>query len=132
MKKISFFILLMAVVLVNSIYGQNNNSQYLKVAPQNISDQNKPAATPHVLTETEVPLPDGFPKFIDTGNPDSDYDVYAKAKDKWISDNSEKYKQYQDACQSKKHKISTTELEQAPDYKKKEINNNPDKYTIVE
>jgi len=40
------------------------------------------------------PLPDDFPKYINTGNPEKDQEDYQQRREQWIKENPELYKSY--------------------------------------
>ena len=61
----------------NPVVGQDNKTKQFGLSPP---DRNGS-------------LPQGFPRFIDTGNPDLDEENHTKEKAKWIENNNELYKE---------------------------------------
>ena len=73
-------------------------------------------------------LPQDFPKYINTGNPDADQNRYAEEKQNWIGHNPDLYKKI--SGDNNRRIILKQEFDQMPDGKKKIIKENPDKYII--
>lgn len=48
-----------------------------------------------VITSNEI-LPNDFPKYVNTGNPELDNQNYSKQKEKWIMEHPEAYKKMQE------------------------------------
>lgn len=74
-------------------------SSEVKVETKEDKTKNNLVNTPDNLKKKEdnvqpdqKKLPQDFPKFEDTGNPEIDKENYFKRKEKWISENPEKYK----------------------------------------
>ncbi|MBI4649162.1 MAG: hypothetical protein HY738_21860 [Bacteroidia bacterium] len=73
---------------------------YLVFAQIEKANIDKPSRDNNVLksskkelsVENTQQLPDDFPKFINTGNPEKDRENYKFAKEKWIEKNPELYK----------------------------------------
>ena len=76
-------------------------------------------------------LPDDFPKYTDTGNPESDRDNYRMAKDQWIADNPGKYQELLNQGTNKVQEIPYEEFIKFPADKQQHIKEHPDKYKIV-
>ncbi|MFH1319615.1 MAG: hypothetical protein ABII90_03050 [Bacteroidota bacterium] len=76
-------------------------------------------------------LPTDFPKYVNTGNPHDDQQNYSIAKEQWIQNNPEGYKELFNKNDSKVHVIPYEEFINIPAEKQKQIKNNPDKYKIV-
>ncbi|MCB9233523.1 MAG: hypothetical protein H6581_17840 [Bacteroidia bacterium] len=75
MKKAKFSFVIGFAFLVTVLYCPDGYSQ----SPQNVP------------SEVEV-MPDGFPTFINTGNPEVDQSDYQKAKEDWIASHPDAYK----------------------------------------
>lgn len=81
--------------------------------------------------KSTVELPGDFPKYTDTGNPQSDRDSYKTAKDQWIADNPGKYQELLNQGTNKVQEIPYEEFIKFPVDKQEHINTHPDKYKIV-
>ena len=81
--------------------------------------------------KSNIELPPDFPKYIDTGNPEFDSNNYKMAKEQWISNNYERYKELLNSGQNKITDIKEEEFLTMPEQRKQYILNNPDKYKIV-
>ncbi|HBS88459.1 MAG: hypothetical protein A2W91_15025 [Bacteroidetes bacterium GWF2_38_335] len=50
-------------------------------------------------------IPEDFPKFVDTGNPESDNATFKTAKDKWIQENPERYDMMHNTQKNEEEKL---------------------------
>ena len=75
-------------------------------------------------------VPEGFPKYVNTGNPEVDQQNYAKAKDKWYAENPDKATKLNHTSTSGKQKVSKTRFNSLNETQKKEILSRPDLYII--
>ncbi len=80
---------------------------------------------------SNIELPPDFPKYIDTGNPELDQYNYKIAKEQWISNNYERYKELLNSGKNEITDIKEEEFLTMPEQKKQHILDNPDKYKIV-
>ncbi|MFH1321908.1 MAG: hypothetical protein ABII90_14810 [Bacteroidota bacterium] len=102
------------------VYGDNSKMQKAELMKEK-REQN-------INNNTQI-LPPGFPRYVDTGSPEDDQNKYAKAKEQWIHDNPEKYKElFND---NKVKTIPYKEFIKMPEEKQNQIKSNPDKYKIV-
>ncbi len=58
-----------------------------------ILNPEKQPESSQISSEPHSPAIEGYPEFIDTGNPEKDKQDYANRKREWINNNPEKYKQ---------------------------------------
>ena len=78
-----------------------------------------------------IELPGDFPKYTNTGNPQSDRDRYKTAKEQWITDNPGKYQELLNEGTNKVQEIPYEEFIKFPTVKQQHIKEHPDQYKIV-
>ena len=86
-----YFLLLFSVFAVFTAFSQQTDTQ-TKISKAKKAECTKAPVSSSNLKNSEVTMPDDFPQFIDTGNPEQDNATFAEAKRRWIEANPEKYK----------------------------------------
>jgi len=84
-----------------------------------------------VIVENKQEMPAGFPKYIDTGHPETDRQNYSQAKQLWINNNPDKYNELFNKNKDQPEQIPGTEFQKMPVERQQHILNNPDKYQVI-
>lgn len=100
-----------------------------EVPIQDVSQSKSPSPKVNTQNALKNSLPPSFPKYVNTGNAKEDQKRYHEAKQNWINNNPEIYKNISSVNQ-KKQMISKAEYQKMPKEKQKIVRKSSNKYVI--
>ncbi|MBL4656605.1 MAG: hypothetical protein JKX73_01295 [Flavobacteriales bacterium] len=82
-------------------------------------------------TQYENDLPEGYPRYLDSGNQVEDERKYSETKEEWIENNPEKYRQISAKDKNSVTKVTNAEFKKMSAEKQQVIKSNPTKYKVI-